>query len=499
MLRCANWQSTIQGLMNSDKAQGLPSLARADPGDLTSVRHELDLLDPSGALSPIPMESIHIGNGVLKDLGAIIDTLAPGQKILMVSDGVDILCGGEPLKDAIFDILGENHAVKRIVLNEQGGGELHASETHIPPIMESLQGISCVVGVGGGTVADLCKYALHRSGTDLTLVLIQTMLSVNAFSDGVAVILKNGVKRTVQARYPSILLIDMDVVRHAPLERTLSGYGDLMATWTAPADWLLAHELHMSSRYHRAPYEMLRFQCLELLSRSGDLRAKEPESLELLARVLTLSGLSMGIVGESSPASGAEHTISHLLDMCAESRGRPLAFHGAQVGVSSLVMSCAWEAFLNDFDPSRVNMDACFPTAPFMESMVRSAFRGLDAEGALPQECWEDYRKKLYIWHDRKEQLSLLLGGWSSNRERFRSMVLPPELLAECMHQAGAPTRFCRLNPAVDRATALWAIKNCHLYRSRFTLVDLLSFLGMWSDAFIDRIIERLELMDAGF
>lgn len=495
----SNYQSIIQGLINSDRARGLPGLAQVNPENLISIRQELELMDPAGVLFPIPMKSIHIGNGVLQTLSTIIDPLVPGQKILLISDGVNILCGNESLKEKICTFLGRNHAVKRIVLNEKNGGELHASEAHIAPIIESLQDISCVVGIGGGTVADLCKYAMHMAGTDLPLVLIQTMLSVNAFSDGVSVILKNGVKRTVQSRFPSILLIDMDAVRHAPMERNLSGYGDLMATWTAPADWLLAHKLGMSSRYHRAPYEMLRFQSLELLFNSGDLRAKKLESFDLLARVLTLSGLSMGIAGESSPASGAEHTIAHLLDMFSESRGLPLAFHGAQVGVSSLIMACAWDAFLNDFDSSTVDLDACFPDAASMESMVRFAFHGLDETGALPQECWGDYLKKLNCWHEHREQLSHFLGEWTLIKDQFRNIVLSPELLVECMHQAGAPTRFCRLNPAIDKAAALWAIKNCHLYRARFTLVDFLFFLGMWNDAFIDRIMDRLELIDAGF
>ena len=66
------------------------------------------------------------------------------------------------------------------------------------------------------------------------------------------------------------------------------------------------------------------------------------------------------------------------------------------------------------------------------------------------------------------------------------------------MHQAGAPTRYFQMTPSIDPQTARWALKNCHLYRNRFTLSDLLFYLGWWNDAFIERLIARAEALDAG-
>ena len=55
----------------------------------------------------------------------------------------------------------------------------------------------------------------------------------------------NGVKRTIHSHYPSILIVDLDVIADAPAEMNVSGYGDLLATWTAPVDWYLANVLAM--------------------------------------------------------------------------------------------------------------------------------------------------------------------------------------------------------------------------------------------------------------
>jgi glycerol-1-phosphate dehydrogenase [NAD(P)+] len=38
---------------------------------------------------------------------------------------------------------------------------------------------------------------------------------------------------------------------------------------------------------------------------------------------------------------------------------------------------------------------------------------------------------------------------------------------------------------------AFWALRNCHLMRNRFTLADLLFFVGWWDDEFVERLFDR--------
>lgn len=492
-------EGLLRRLLESERAQDPSPLAQADPTNVAEIVRELSLVDPEGVLRPIPMQSIEISPGAIDGLPSLVAAFDSIQRVLLVTDEVPIQGQEGPVKEKVYHLLKEQFPVRWLVLREGDGGDLRATEGHGAAIVQALQSHDCVVGIGGGTVADLCKFALHLSGSTSPLILVQTMLSVAAFSDGLSVILRNGVKRTITTRYPTALIIDLNVVTRAPRERNLSGYGDLMATWTAPADWLLAHSLAMGTNYHRAPETLLRRQSLELLLQSPRLGAGDEESLLLLAKVLTLSGFTMGIAGESSPASGSEHTVSHLLDMVAEARGEASAFHGTQVGVCTLVMSCVWDEFLNTWDPSSIDAEECFPEESAMEARVLEAFHGLDGKGDLEQECWRDYRKKLAIWNSNRDRTRAFLGNWPTLKNQFRKKVLPPELLVECMQQAGVPTRFSQLCPSVPRSTAFWAIKNCHLYRSRFTLVDLLFFTGHWNDLFIERALARLKGLGAGY
>jgi glycerol-1-phosphate dehydrogenase [NAD(P)+] len=99
----------------------------------------------------------------------------------------------------------------------------------------------------------------------------------------------------------------------------LAGFGDLISMWTAPADWYLVSAVGMDDSYYEAPVALVREQARELLENAARLR--DPEALDKLARVLTLSGFNLRVAKKTAPLSGTEHLVSHLVDMAAEQYG----------------------------------------------------------------------------------------------------------------------------------------------------------------------------------
>jgi glycerol-1-phosphate dehydrogenase [NAD(P)+] len=102
----------------------------------------------------------------------------------------------------------------------------------------------------------------------------------------------------------------------------LAGFGDLISMWTAPADWYLVSAVGMDDSYYEAPVALVREQARELLENAARLR--DPEALDELARVLTLSGFNLRVAEKTAPLSGTEHLVSHLIDMAAEQYGLPV-------------------------------------------------------------------------------------------------------------------------------------------------------------------------------
>ena len=179
-------------------------------------------------------------------------------RVALVVDATPMRRAGDDIKEEAERLLGGRFEVRRTVIGGKGT-ELHADEEALAEAEAAVAGADCVVVVGSGTITDVCKEATRRAGGS-PLVVVQTAASVNAFSDDMAVLLKSGTKRTVPSRWPDALLVDLTVLAEAPPEMNLAGFGDLMAMWTAPADWYLARALGMDDSYHPAPVGMLREQ-----------------------------------------------------------------------------------------------------------------------------------------------------------------------------------------------------------------------------------------------
>ncbi len=475
-------------------------LIEADASNLDELREIMACQEHPEMLHDIDMKAVVIEHGAVEKVNEAVRSLTGGSKVLMVTGPTVITDVREAVvKEKVCAKLKEAFDVEWLVIDEPDS-IVHCTPENAARIQARFAGVDCVVGVGSGTICDLNKYATFYADKEnpLPLVIIQTALSVNAFSDNSSVMLINGVKRTVHSRYPSILIIDLDVVTAAPPEMNVSGYGDLIATWTAPVDWYLSYTLGMGGNFHTAPSDMIRTQCERLLENSEKLAACDPKVIGDLANVLTLSGFSMGLADESSPASGSEHVMSHLIDMASGVRKTGICYHGTQVAVSGIISCLLWDYLLHEFDPKSVDPDVCYPAAEEMEPRVKAAFDWLDNTHSAANECWSDYQKKLARWHANKENFRSFLENFESFKEHVAGWVKKPEYIAACMHRAGAPCRYSVLNFPVDAKTATWAITNCHMMRNRFSIIDLLHFTGVWNDEFVQMIINRAEALDAG-
>lgn len=473
----------------------------ADPTDLDGLRGALGGSDPEGRLAPLGMRRIEVGPEVLDLLVECVDGLVGGgrgePRVLLVGDATPILRSGEDLKARVERVLSARYdGTERVVIGAYHA-QLHADEDALEEAEAAVADADCVVVVGSGTITDICKVATHRAG-GAPLVVVQTAASVDGFSDDVSVVLRNGVKRTIPSRWPDVLLADLPTIVGAPAAMTAAGYGDAISLYTAPADWYLASLVGLDDSYHPAPVEMLLEGGPDLIGAAAGVGRLEPGAMEGLVRLLALRGIASGVSGSTAILSGAEHVISHVLDMHAGQRGSPLGVHGAQVGVATVIVAAAWEALFEDLDPSTVDVDACFPEPEAMEPVVRKAFAGLDPTGVVGGECWSDYEKKLGRWRENRDRFESLLENWPRHRAGLAKLVAAPERLGEALALAGAPARFGDLAPPVTPDTARWALLNCHLMRDRFNVVDLLYFLGWWNDAFIDGLLERVRSVGGG-
>ena len=117
--------------------------------------------------------------------------------------------------------------------------------------------------------------------------------------------------------------------RAIPPEMAAAGYADLAAKIPAGADWLIVDTLGL---------EPVRPEVWQMVQPELRDRLSEPADLEKIFLGLAATGYAMQLYRDSRPASGAEHHISHMIEM--EPEAFPVKFpamHGEKTGVGSLI------------------------------------------------------------------------------------------------------------------------------------------------------------------
>jgi glycerol-1-phosphate dehydrogenase [NAD(P)+] len=216
---------------------------------------------------------------------------------------------------------------------------LHADEKATDFVLSRLKGhsVNYLVAVGSGTMHDTTRYCAHKLG--IPFISMPTAASVDGFCSTVSAMTWNGCKKTMPGIAPDIVIADTSVINEAPLRLNLSGIGDILGKYSALADWRIASVVtgeHFCSRIHELTMKAVQtvYECCDQV-----VRREENASAQLIYALL-LSGLAMQMMGNSRPASGAEHHISHTIEMEPPAIGvHSDGLHGEKVGVGEIMIS----------------------------------------------------------------------------------------------------------------------------------------------------------------
>jgi glycerol-1-phosphate dehydrogenase [NAD(P)+] len=266
-------------------------------------------------------------------------------RIAIAADEITFGIAGSRLARSI-ETAGLNVRVTFITPDRQG--DVIADEASIVQLLLALRQYNSevVIAVGSGTLHDITRFTAYTVG--IPFVSVPTAPSVDGFNSIGAPILLRGEKTTIPAIGPSAIFADLDILTKAPDALISAGFGDMLGKYTSLFDWKFG-SLMGGEPYDEAVADRTRRALMQCVDNVDEIASRSERGIEILTRALLESGFAMLQFGQSHPASGAEHHLSHYWEMEFIRTGRSQLLHGAKVGVACAIISGLYHRLVGEW------------------------------------------------------------------------------------------------------------------------------------------------------
>lgn len=259
------------------------------------------------------------------------------QNVLLVADENTYKAAGQQTMAALA-----GKTLRSVIFS--GATILIPNEEAVAEVEKKLEGIDVIVGIGSGVIQDLCKYVSFNSG--IPYYIVATAPSMDGYASSGAAMIMGGMKVTYSAKVPDAILADPVVLKDAPFPMIQAGYGDIVGKYSALNDWKLSHAVkdeYFCQYIYDLTFDMLK-KTLEL---ADGLVQRDEESVKVLMEALVGVGIAMSFAGNSRPASGSEHHLSHYFEITGIVTDTEYLTHGIDVAYSTVKTAEIREALLN--------------------------------------------------------------------------------------------------------------------------------------------------------
>ena len=390
-----------------------------------------------------PIRTVRIGEGALLSLPAVCEGY---RRILLVADTNTYAACGERAEALLGDLV----VSKQIFSGEE---LVIPDETSVEAIEGKLTDeVDLIVGVGSGVINDLCKFVGHKH--TLPYIIVATAPSMDGYASAGAAMILGGMKVTPSATPPMAILADTDVLKNAPMDMIRAGYGDIIGKFSCLNDWKLAAYIR-GEYFCQTVYDMVMDTAKRVRALASGIANRAGEAVTALMEALVEVGVAMAYVGNSRPASGSEHHLSHFFEITGILNGTPYLPHGTDVAYSS-VLTARLRGEILRREPVRVAYDRAA-----YEAAIRKAYTSI-ADSVMTQQDrlgWyhEDEVDEFVLTHT--EGIRAILSE-APDEEEAREMVetvgLSVEELYDTYGEAHIEEAIRYAKDLKDRYSVLW-------------------------------------------
>lgn len=415
-----------------------------------------------GKSHAINMKKVVVEPGAIRKTAAVLQELGY-KKALLISDSITWDIAASKVADVLAE---QNFAFKpyvvtgRIIPDEQMVGNI---------VIQAERDVDVILTVGSGVLNDLGKFVSFKLGIEN--VVVATAPSVDGFASRHAALVIDKLKISYDTACPQAIIGDVDVLKAAPMPMIMAGWSDLMGKYSALSDWKIGR-IVTGEYYCDVIHEMV-YQAVQTCRDNIDkIKARDPEAIQYIMEGLVLTGIAMSFVGNSRPASGSEHHLSHCWEMTALAENKKLAPHGVQVGVATTLITSLYKKLAVtpiDFVKA-VSLASQFDEAAWQHTMQQ--YFGSSAQGLI-NEIQGDQR---YAAAKRVARIEKLQENWP-DIQRILETIPSSEEIRTLLRGAEAAALPQDISLTAQEAAA--SVRMAKEVRAKYSILGVLDDLGL--------------------
>ena len=329
-----------------------------------------------------------------------------------------------------------------------------------------------MIAVGTGSITDMIRYTSYK--LRLPCFTVATGAPMDGFAASIGIVNVNNLKATMTAHNSEVIIGDTDILKTAPYRMTVAGYGDLIGKLTCLNDWELAHIINGE---HICPkiVELVKDCVSSVLGESVRVKEKDPQVLGSVMSGLVLSGSAISLYGDSRPASGAEHHMSHYWETIMDQRGGGRAMHGEQVAVGTVLVLMLAKELLGikpDFEKARA-FARSYDEAAWAKEIER-------CYGAAAGEVFEiEAKAQKNNIEKRLQRIDSMEKNWSAMCAQLETLP-DASYLKQLLDDIGCPSTPQQIG--IDAADLKDTFMYCKEVRPRYTIFQTVYDLGLMEE-----------------
>ena len=420
----------------------------------TAVEH---VTIEAGAINAIPGYAKAYGAKKAFIIGDINTYPLAGDKITAMLEAEGISCSSYIFKERRLEP--DEKAVGSLVLHYDAKSDI-------------------IISIGSGVINDISKIIAYQTNTPY--VIVASAAFMDGYAAGSSSMAIDGVKVTVPAKSPDVIIGDINILNGAPIHMAKAGLGDMLAKYVSICEWRLSNLIN-GEYYCEEVAEFTRQSLRACVNGAKGLLDRNGESMKMLFEGLINCGKAMDYAGCSRPGGGVEHYFSHIWDMRGLDFGTPTSSHGMQVALGTLnTIKCYQE--LKNITPNREKALAYAKNFDFADwSEQLRTFVGKGAEAMIALEA----KEKKYDLGKHAARLEVILEKWDDILRIIDEELPSVEEFEAILDSIQAPKTLEEIG--LDSSTLSMTLKSTKDIRDKYVLPRLL-----WDIGELDEVCEKI-------